>query len=245
MQSCGYTWDNPFGKKRLRAAVIQKGSHDCSNVKSKGDGCDLELHSKFYKMRNAGRKQPLQFSRDDCHFSILVHLRISAGTKILSFSDSDFIAGAVEAGISSKSSNFENSFCDIFVEGVNISIVDNFPKELLAITAREVSMSKPVGSNEARVLVRHFQVDAMIADARYPIIIRPLPQGIDKRKPQTNELILPENLNSNDFFWINHIDDRPSPVFEANFKYVPQVRLFDFFDCRPCVHHYMFIILTQ
>jgi len=171
---------------------------------------------------NAGRKQTLQYSYDDCHFSIHSHVRISAGTKILSFNDSDFMADAVESGITSKDSSFENAVCDIDAEGVSISVVDNFPKELLAITVRDVSLSKPIGSNEIQVLVRHFQVDAMDPDARNPIIIRPLPFGVDERKPRSNELTLPENINSSDLFWMEHVDERPSPVFEANFKYVPQ-----------------------
>jgi hypothetical protein len=222
MHSCGYTWDNPHGKKRLRAEVVHKGAHDCRNDNSESGAYAVGLYSRLYKM-NAGRKQTLQYSHDDCHFNIHSHVRISAGTKILSFSDSDFMADAVESGITSKDGSFENAICDMDAEGVSISIVDNFPKELLAITVRDFSLSKPMGSNETQVMVRHFQVDAMDPEARYPIIIQPLPYGFDKRKPRSNELTLPENVKSSDLFWMEDVDDRPSPVFEANFKYVPQV----------------------
>jgi hypothetical protein len=238
MHSCGYTWDNPHGKKRLRAEVVHKGAHDYRNDKSESGSYAFGLYSRLYKM-NAGRKQTLQYSYDDCHFSIHSHVRISAGTKILSFNDSDFMADAVESGITSKDSSFENAVCDIDAEGVSISVVDNFPKELLAITVRDVSLSKPIGSNEIQVLVRHFQVDAMDPDARNPIIIRPLPFGVDERKPRSNELTLPENINSSDLFWMEHVDERPSPVFEANFKYVPQVR--DHFDFQLVVGKMYFI----
>jgi len=227
MHSCGYTWDNPHGKKRLRAEVMHKhkGANDCScrNDNSDSGSHAFSLHSRLFKI-NAGRKQHLQYSHGDCYFITHSHVRISAGTKILSVSDSDFIATAVESGITSKDGTFENAICDIVAEGVSISIVDNFPKELLAITVRDVSISKHVGSIATQVLVRHFQIDAMDQEARYPIICQPLPFGIDHREPQSNELALPENVNSNELFWMEHADDRPSPVFEANFKYVPQVR---------------------
>ena len=74
------------------------------------------------------------------------------------------------------------------------------------------------------MLVRHFQVDNMIQDARSPIIIQPIPLGIDQRKSETDEPILPESINSNDLFWMKQIDDRPSPILEVNCKYIPQVR---------------------
>jgi hypothetical protein len=226
MHSCGYTWVNPHGKKRLRAEVTRKGrkgAHNCRNDNSESGDDAFGVHSRLYKM-NAGRKQTLQYSHDDCYFKIHSHVRISAGTKILSFNDSDFMADAVESGITSEDSSLKNATCDIHAEGVCISIVDNFPKELLAITVREISISKSVGSNETQVLVRHFQVDAMDPEARYPIIIQPLPFGIDQRKPQSIELSLPENVNSTDLFWMERVDERPLPVFEANFEYVHQVR---------------------
>ena len=186
-------------------------------------GCyAFSQNSRLYKM-NAGRKQSLQYSHDDCFFSVHSHVRISSGTKILSVNDSDFMVDAVASGITSKDGSFENAICEFHAEGISISIVDNFPKEMLAIAVRDVSISKQVKSIVTQVMVRHFQIDAMDPEARYPIICQPLPLGIDHREPKSNELTLPENVNSTDLFWMEYAEDRPSPVFEANFKYIPQV----------------------
>lgn len=224
MHSCGYTWDNPHGKKRLRAEVQYKNNsaHDCKKENSDGGYYAFSYNSRLYKM-NAGRKQNLQYSHDDCYFTIHSHVRISSGTKIFTVNDSEFIADAVASGISNNDGSFENAICDIVADGVSISIVDNFPKEMLAITVREFSVSKQARTNATQVLVRHFQMDAMDPEARYPIICQPLPLGIDHRL-QSNELTLPENVNSNDLFWLEYAEDRPSPIFEANFEYIPQVR---------------------
>mmetsp|Transcript_21012 Transcript_21012/g.34666 ORF Transcript_21012/g.34666 Transcript_21012/m.34666 type:complete len:1329 (+) Transcript_21012:3-3989(+) len=223
MHSCGYTWDNPHGKKRLRAEVQYKhnNAHDCRKENSGGDCYAFSYNSRLYKM-NAGRKQNLQYSHDDCYFTIHSHVRISSGTKIFTVNDSDFFSEVVASGITSNGGSFENAICDIVADGVSISIVDNFPKEMLAITVRDFSVSKQVRTNATQVLVRHFQIDAMDPEARYPIICQPLPLGIDHRELQSNELTLPKDVNSNDLFWLEHAEDKPSPVFEANFEYIPQ-----------------------
>lgn len=234
MRSCGYTWDNPHGKKRLRAEVQykHKSTHDYRKDNYDCDCYTFSYNSRLYKM-NAGRKQNLQYSHEDCDFIIHSHVRIASGTKIFTIADSDFIADAVALGITRNGGSFENAICDIVADGVSISIVDSFPKEMLAITVRDFSVSKQVKTNATQVLVRHFQIDAMDQEARYPIICQPLPLGIDHRELQSNELALPENVNSNDLFWLEHAEDRPSPVFEATFEYIPQVRsLIDFFGWR-------------
>ncbi len=224
MHSCGYTWDNPHGRKRIRAEMIHKhkGEDDCKDDKANFGCFSFSQNSRLYKM-NAGMKQSLQYSHDDCYFTVHSHVRISSGTKIFSVNDSNFMVDAVASGATSKDGSFDNAMYDIYSEGVSITIVDNFPKEMLAITVRDVSISKQVKSIATQVMVRHFQIDAMDPEARYPIICQPLPLGIDHREPKSNELTLPENVSSTDLFWMEYAEDRPSPVFEANFKYIPQV----------------------
>lgn len=208
MRARGYTWDNPYGRKKLRVSVVQAS-----------DTYDFGLHSRMYAMKNVGRQSTLHHTTlDDYRFNVHTYLRISAGTKILSFNDSDFVIDGVDKG-----GDFDNAFCDIGIEGVNITMVDTHPRELLAFTARDISISKIVGSNETELLVRHFQIDNMIPDARSPTIIQPIPLGIDQRKSETDELVLPENIKSNDLFWARQMVDRPSPVLEVNWKFVPQV----------------------
>jgi hypothetical protein len=91
---------------------------------------------------------------------------------------------------------------------------------------RDVQIQKPRGSIEATMRVRHFQVDAMLSSARYPIIIQPLPLGVDRREPLHHE---PSDFSDSivgakDCFWDAH-NEKPIPVLELTSSYVPQTNM--------------------
>ena len=52
---------------------------------------------------------------------------------------------------------------------------------VLGITAKDIQVVKHKGTIESIFRVRHFQIDAMLPTARYPIIIQPLPLGESKK----------------------------------------------------------------
>jgi hypothetical protein len=181
--------------------------------------------SRSYSMSKVGRKKglpcPTMKSSSSSHY-LHVHLRILAGAKILSFNDSDFLAQQVEGGIMRKGGIFKSALIETAIEGVQLTVLDDSPRELLGVTARDVQFVKPKGSIEATLRVRHFQVDAMLPDARYPIIIQPLPLGVDRRKNDSRHAAFLDNLDSSDCYWSKH-DERPVPILEIVGSYVPQV----------------------
>lgn len=83
---------------------------------------------------------------------------------------------------------------------------------------RDVQFQKPGGSIDFTLRVRHFQADAMLPSARYPIIIQPLPLGVDRRKNDNRRDAFLDNLD----YWSKH-DERPVPILEIVGSYVPQV----------------------
>lgn len=123
-----------------------------------------------------------------------------------------------------KGGNFKNAFLKTTIEGMQLTILDTFPKELLAITIRDIQIIKPEGSIEAALRVRHFQVDAMLPSARYPIIIQPLPLGVDRRKNQVYDGAK-GHLDKKDCYWLKHTE-KPVPVLEIVGSYVPQVSIY-------------------
>ena len=263
MYSCGYTWDSPFGKKRLRVVVIPKAqsrSHqvenaikqeraqakaseedggndesdcektvDCSSSDDESVNNDMatepllrslkkglptngnnarklnrtssfrsrrrklfSMNSRSYSMGKVGRKKDLPCpdmqsldqgnTLDSVKMSskLFAHIRILAGTKIISFNDSPWLAEQVELGRLRKGGDFKSALCDINVDGVGFYLMDEYPRELIGVVVRDIRLHKPRGSIEASVRVRHFQIDAMLPTARYPIIIQPLPLGVDR-----------------------------------------------------------------
>ena len=83
-----------------------------------------------------------------------------------------------------------------------------------------------MGSIQANARCRHFQVDAMLPNARYPIIIQPSPLGVDRRastiEGSNASDLIPENVDQRDCFWMKYDDEKPIPVFEIQAEYVPQ-----------------------
>jgi len=185
------------------------------------------MHSRGYKMNKIGRMKNLPCPGPNWHETkkrnkmtsrLYAHTRILAGTKILSFSDSTFLAEQVELGLTRKGGDFKSALYDIKIEGVGFYIMDDFPREMIGVVLRGLEILKPRGSIETHAKVRHLQVDAMLPDARYPIIIQPLPLGVDRREDMHNADGI---IQKHDCFWLDH-DEKPVPIFEVAFSYVPQ-----------------------
>lgn len=132
-----------------------------------------------------------------------------------------------------KGGSFKSALLETSIEGMQLTILDAFPKELLGITARDIQIVKPRGSIEATFRVRHFQVDAMLPTARYPIIIQPLPLGVDRRKSGFHaDATSEEQVQKSDCYWMKY-GEKPVPVLEIVGSYVPQVSPFKLVsDCR-------------
>ena len=313
MHSCGYTWDSPLGKKRLRAVVVpkvqMKNHHlvetldsDCYEGKTLADANDSDesvdsaledvesieskvaneplLHSlksgmhpqnekdtascsksigssifmkkcissveasdwsrrrrlfgrysRSYKMLKVGRTKKLpcpaahaqiygEMNKVKMSSKLYAHIRILAGTKILSFSDSPWLAEQVDQGLLRKGGDFKSALCDINVDGFGFYLMDEFPREMIGVVVRDIQIRKPMGSIETTAKIRHFQIDSMLPNARYPIIIQPLPLGVDRRE-SSKEATIPGSVNKNECFWLSH-DEKPVPIFEVTFSYVPQ-----------------------
>eukprot|EP00804_Cyclotella_cryptica_P012787 CCRYP_010547-RA/>CCRYP_010547-RA protein AED:0.05 eAED:0.05 QI:183/0.85/0.81/1/0.76/0.63/22/985/2990 len=183
---------------------------------------------KRYSMSKPGRQQdlPAKSSKERRFGSLCVHLRIMGGTKILSFSDSDWLAKQVERGNLRKGGEFKHAESEMNFEGIGLYVIDDLNRELLGITVRDVQIQKPRGTIDLTMRVRHFQVDAMLPSARYPIIIQPLPLGVDRREPpdQGCDRVLDSNIVKKDCYWEKH-NERPIPVLELTGSYVPQTNM--------------------
>ncbi|KAL7543622.1 LOW QUALITY PROTEIN: hypothetical protein ACHAXR_013206 [Thalassiosira sp. AJA248-18] len=196
------------------------------------------VHSRSYGMTKVGKQKdlPCPSARESesgqwtMSSNLFAHTRIVAGSKILSFSDSAWLANQVEAGILRKGGNFKSAFCEMNVEGIGLYIMDDFPREVMAVVVRDIQLQKRTGSIETTARVRHFQVDAMLPHVRYPIVIHPLPLGVDRRDQMTqdcddsSDLIVPGSVDKNECYWMKN-EERPVPVFEVACSYVPQLNM--------------------
>ena len=85
---------------------------------------------------------------------------------------------------------------------------------------------------------RQIQVDAMLPNARYPIILQPLPLGVDRREEQTvdrrGEQTTGQPTTHKECFWLSH-SEKPIPIFEMSVEYVPQDNMFWVPNLRVCV----------
>ena len=191
-------------------------------------------NSRCYDFKTIGKQQDLPCpsgeESESGHLVMSSQLftlsRIIGGTKILSFSDSRFLEKNVQAGILRKGGDFSSTLFEMNVEGFGLYIMDDYPREVMAVVVRDIQFQKPMGSIKAAARVRHFQVDAMLENARYPIIIQPSPLGVDRREPMmegndSDYLVLPEHVDKRECFWMQN-EEKPIPVFEVECEYVPQ-----------------------
>lgn len=176
--------------------------------------------SRGYNLSKFGNKKDLPGART--FSSLKVHLRISAGTKILTFNDSSWLIDQSELGLLKKGGDFKSTLCDIRVNGFAIYIMDDFPREVIGIVMRDLQIYKPMGSIEATVSVRHFQVDAMIPEARYPIIVQPKMSEVGHNNAEARHERT-HTVNEKDCFWLKRHEGLP--IFEVNFSYVPQTNM--------------------
>lgn len=289
MHSCGFTWDNPHGRKSLRAVVIaNESAHDgisevasyenisvCQNYhagnsvdesynddddgdsevseeNSKVDG----MHSKSVNVRDFCSHSILSFNPSQTskrsHFpskrgriygpmsrsynlskvgvkkdlpwtfsSLRAHLRISAGMKILSFNDSPWLIEQVEMGQLKKGGDFKSALCNVRVNGFTFYIMDDFPREVIGIVMKDLHIFKRKGSIEAGAKIRHFQVDAMLETARYPIIIQPKQRGTERHSHIPDRALSGiADIDEKDCFWLTR--DDAEPILDVSFSYVPQ-----------------------
>eukprot|EP01082_Thalassiosira_pseudonana_P015658 g14534.t1 g14534 contig9:2076053-2079490(+) len=181
--------------------------------------------SRSFALSKVGRKKNLPCpSNQVASHHLFAHLRILAGTKILSFSDDTWLSDQVELGLLRKGGDFKSARFETNIEGVGVYLMDDYPKELMGIVVRDIQLYKPVGSIKATARVRHFQVDAMLPDARYPIIIQPLPLGVDRRESSIESDEVTDIVSNGDCFWMKQ-DEKPVPVLEVTGSYVPQTNM--------------------
>lgn len=222
-------------KKKLPSIRRSKGANDNNTSSIRGASTSsysstsvlqkyrniFDGYSRSYSMIKVGRKKDLPTNESSHHLH--AHLRIIAGAKILSFNDSDYLAQQVESGIMRKGGSFKSALLEMNIEGMQLTVLDTHPRELLGLTVRDVQIIKPRGSIESTFRVRHFQVDAMLPTARYPIIIQPLPLGVDRRRNVTHQDVSEDDkVKKSECFWLKH-SEKPVPVLEIVGSYVPQV----------------------
>lgn len=180
--------------------------------------------SRSYKLSTVGCKKDLPCPVQGKTTSTLkTHLRISAGTKILSFNDSSWLINQVEMGLLRKGGDFKSALVEMNMDGLSFYLMDDYPREVIGVAVRDVQIYKPQGSIQANARVQHFQVDAMLPNARYPIIVQPKAVGVDRQGHMIENNTYdnhPEIVNESDCFWVKH--NEGEPVFEVALSYVPQ-----------------------
>lgn len=152
------------------------------------------------------------------------HVKYIAGTKILSFSDSPWLLEQVELGNLKKGGDFSSALCDVNIDGLSLTIMDDFPRELIGVTVKDVRVHKPMGSIETTATVKHFQVDAYSQNARYPVIVQPKLIGVDRQGHIEGNMLQetdPASVQERDCFWLGQ-NSESYHVFEATCSYVPQ-----------------------
>jgi len=250
MNFCSYIWDNPHGKKRLRFVVVEerKSQQYLSELEKNRVSAELRYingdikdplfisrsflyspESQSYNPLEVGRKKNLPFSYRGQTGELFAHARIVAGSRILSFYDSPWRMGQLQIENSHIGGYWKNTSIQLAAEGAAFHLIDDYPREICSIMARELTVYKEKGKIEITTMLRNIQVDSMLSSALYPIVLQQVPIGIDRREHFIQYFKLPSKiyvsgnklLTRKSQFWLQH-DEVPCPVFEFRLSYRPQ-----------------------
>jgi hypothetical protein len=67
----------------------------------------------------------------------------------------------------------------------------------------------------------------MLPNARYPLILQPIPLGVDRRDPvhMSSEKAVKRNVTDRECYWDHHHNEKPIPILELTASYVPQTNM--------------------
>ena len=100
-------------------------------------------------------------------------VKIIKGTKVVSFNQSNYKAKESKNLQLASGKNWKSVQTSVRVQGLAVCLIDDEPKELLNIVLRDFLVEKKMDSIEFLVRLRHMQIDNMLDDARYPVILGP------------------------------------------------------------------------
>jgi len=193
--------------------------------------------SRSYDPHVVGRHRSLPYESPEESSSLLeshqktdlvVELRIVAGSRVLSFNDSSWRAQQSEIGVKRSGGYWKGIEFNLFALGATFSLADDFPREIMSMTLRHFSLYKRKEETETTIRLRHIQVDSMFASAQYPVVLEPLPLGVDRRETNDDDVrhLIAKyystfELSPDECFWITSVEC-PMPFFEASLSYLPQ-----------------------
>jgi len=192
--------------------------------------------SRSYNLAVVGRHIPLPCTAPSgtSISELITEVHVIAGTRTMTFSDSDWRLRQIKDGLLRIGGHWKNTQFLFLMEGLAAHLTDDFPREVMSVLIRQLSIVKPKGFIEVSAKLRHFQVDAMFKSPKYPVMLRPVPMGVDRRQSSVEEVGLSDSsdiflggervLEIKDQFWRLH-NEQPFPVVEAMIAYLPQPRM--------------------
>lgn len=113
--------------------------------------------------------------------TLSAEVRIQGGSKVLSFNDTEFHTEQQMSGDLGKKSQWQSIGVDVRVEGITLHLVDEEPKETLSLMLRDFRVFKRQREIDLTFRLRSLQIDNMLEDAFYPIVLRPVDMTYDPR----------------------------------------------------------------
>ena len=172
--------------------------------------------SRSFKPNKIGRRKNLpchKFSDGGGYNELSAEVRIHHGSKVLSFNDSEYhtqLQGANDLGKKSqwqsigieakvrgeeRTNSLRTTTTQLTlpqVHGVTLHLVDAEPKEMLSVMLRDFRVFKRQGEIDLCFRLRSFQIDNMLNNAYYPIVLQavnvawdPRPDMVSSEEPET------------------------------------------------------------
>lgn len=171
MEYLYYAWDDCNLSKVIDLVAVDKHGN--------------ESPAESYVLENVGKKHsPLNVSMLDNHRTLLlVKVVIEGHTRKLVISN-DYkerkkkprkSARHVHLTSDMSIDNHIRFVCSL--SGLSLSIIDELPRELIHFTVDDIEICSLPHSNKIQLTVRHMQLDNMLSDTDYPVVLSPFDAG--------------------------------------------------------------------
>ena len=115
-----------------------------------------------------------------------------------------------------------------------MNLIDDYPNALMRVSFRYFIVFKPKGSVDTKTRLMQLEIDAMFHKSSYPVILQPVPLGVDSKKEVIEEIGLSDkkeaavgnswSLTVKSQYWQNY-HEQPFPVVEGTFSHLPQLHM--------------------
>ncbi|TMW59263.1 hypothetical protein Poli38472_004332 [Pythium oligandrum] len=170
-----FAWHDSLAKDHKLEVRLQ---HNDGRIKEKKfDINAVGYHESMILEKGTGKER----------IEVVVQTIVDEGTRVLKFVEKELEMSQLESQDAQFLEEFEQrkmlfaSSFDIRIAGFGLSLFDTLPQEVLLVSVDVIQIQKPPASLEWDFSIFHSQIDNMLPNAKFPVVLNPVSSGFSDR----------------------------------------------------------------